>query len=226
MASVTLTTLVARVRERADMVGSTFVTDAATSLYAWINEANQKLHGKLVEAMGEEYVSSTSVLTTVAGTADYALPSGFFKLYGVELNQGGEVVSLLPYMRSERNDYRNSNRAVFLRAGWDVPRYALIGSNIRIYPVPQQVLTGSILYAPEATILNSGSDTVNYANGWERFIVLDAAIQCLGKEESSVKMLVDERDAVIAEIELQKEQRDLANPKRVRDVSDYSYDCF
>jgi len=37
MASVTLTSLVARVRERADMVGSSFVADSATGLYAWMN---------------------------------------------------------------------------------------------------------------------------------------------------------------------------------------------
>ena len=50
MAAVTLTTLLARVRERADMVGSTFVADSANGLYAWINEAHAKLHGMLVEA--------------------------------------------------------------------------------------------------------------------------------------------------------------------------------
>lgn len=218
MAVVTLTSLVARVRERADMVGSFFVTDSATGLYAWINEANQKLHGKLVEALGEEYVSSTSVLTTVAGTADYAVPSNFFKLYGVELTLGGEVTSLEPYMRSERNDYRNANRALFRFQGGELPRYALIGSNVRLYPIPQQVFTGSILYAPEATTLASGADTVNYPNGWERFIVLDAAIQCLAKEESSVRTLVEERAAVVAEIDLAKEQRDLSKVMRVRDV--------
>jgi hypothetical protein len=228
MAAVTLTSLVARIRERADMVGSTFVLDSATSLYAWINEANQKLHGKLVEALGEEYVSSTSVLTTVAGQADYAVPAGFFKLYGVELELGGEVTALEPYMRAERNDFRNANRAMFRYQGGDLPRYALIGSNIRLYPIPQQVFTGSILYAPEATVLAAGADTVNYPNGWERFIVLDAAIQCLAKEESSVKTLSDERAAVIAEIDLAKEQRDLANPKRVRDVTSFlgSYEVF
>jgi hypothetical protein len=222
VASVSLTSLVARIRERADMVGSTFVTDTATSLYAWINEANQKLHGKLVEALGEEYVSSVATLTTIAGTADYAVPTGFFKLYGVELTLSGEVTSLEPYMRAERNDYRNANRAGFNNSSWERPRYSLIGSNIRLYPIPQSVLTGSILYAPEATVLTTGADTVNYANGWERFIVLDAAIQCLAKEESAVRTLIDERDAVIKEIDLAKEQRDLANPKRVRDVTQYS----
>ncbi len=200
------------------MVGSTFVTDAATSLWAWVNEANQKLHGMLVEALGEEYISSAATLTTVTGTSDYAVPSGFFKLYGVGLPYQGDMRSLERYVRAERNVYR-TRQAV----GLDLPRYSLVGSNIRLYPAPTSVMVGEILYAPEATVLTAGSDTVNYPNGWERFIVLDAAIQCLAKEESSVKALTDERAAVIREIELAKESRDLATPLRVVDTSNLDY---
>lgn len=209
MASVTLATLLARVRERADMVGSSFVSDTATGLLAWVNEANQKLHGMLVGALGEEYVSSSSAFTTVAGTSDYAI-SGMYKLYGVDLLFQGNYRALKPYTRAERNVFRNSTSGAN-----EVPRYSLVGSSIRLYPTPTEVLTGAILYAPEATVLTSGSDTVNYPNGWERFIVVDAAIQALAKEESSVSVLAEERATIIKEIEQAKENRDLANPKRV-----------
>lgn len=218
MAAVTLTTLRTRVRERADMVGSSFVGDTATSLDAWINEANQKLHGMLVEALGEEYVSSTASLSIVAGTSDYAVPSGFFKLYGIDMTLGDYVYALKPYERAERNLYRNGRNPGVRVRGFEVPRYSLVGSIIRIYPTPQQVLTTTVLYAPEATVLVNGSDTVNYANGWERFIVLDAAIQCLAKEESDVRVLTEEREKVIREIELAKEQRDLSIMHRVVEV--------
>lgn len=196
------------------MVGSSFVADAATGLYAWVNEANQKLHGMLVEALGEEYVSSSAPLTLVAGTSDYAVPTGFFKLYGIDMTIGSYIHALKPYVRGERNVYRNANAG----AAISVPRYSLVGSNIRFYPTPQAVNTTSVLYAPEATVLTAGADTVNYPNGWERFIVLDAAIQCLAKEESDVRTLVAERAAVIREIEQAKEQRDLANVHKVVEV--------
>ncbi len=124
--------------------------------------------------------------------------------------------SLERYVRAERNVYRNLNTG---GAWFDIPRYSLIGSNIRLYPAPSTVMAGEILYAPEATVLTTGSDTVNYPNGWERFIVLDAAIQCLAKEESDVRTLVAEREKVIREIELAKESRDLATPMRVVDTS-------
>lgn len=212
MATVTLTTLRTRVRERADMVGSSFVADAATGLDAWINEANQKLHAMLVEAMGEEYVSSTQAFTTVAGQSDYGLPSSFYKLLGVDLDYHGIMRSLQRYERPERNLYRELHPEA-------LPRYALVGTNLRLYPAPPAGLTGSILYAPEATVLVNSGDSVTYPNGWERFIVIDAAIQALLKEESSVTGLVNERESIVREIRDAKENRDMATPKYVVDTS-------
>jgi hypothetical protein len=212
MATVTLTTLVARVRERADMPVAGFVADSATSLWAFINEAHAKLHGMLVDALGEEYASSSQAFTTVANQSDYALPATFYKLYGVDLDYHGLMRSLRRYNRAERNLYRELHPEY-------VPRYSLVGGSLRLYPAPAAGLTGAILYAPEATTLASGSDTVTYPNGWERFIVIDAAIQVLLKEESSVTALVNERESIIREIESTKEARDLATPHQVVDTS-------
>lgn len=208
MASVTMATLLTRTRERADMAGSSFVSDAR--LTDWINEANQKLHGMLVEALGEEYVSSTSSFTTVSGTSDYALPSGFYKLYGVDLNYHGAMRTLMRYERSERNAYRE------IRPD-QLPRYNVVGGNLRLYPATTSGLAGTILYAPEATVLHA-ADAVNYPNGWEKYIVIEAAIQALMKEESSVTALVAERERIEREIRDAKEARDMAMPKRVVDM--------
>lgn len=193
------------------MVGSAFVADSGLGLDAWINEANQKLHGMLVDALGEEYVSSSASFTTIANTSDYAVPASFYKLYGVDLDYHGVMRSLKQYTRAERNTYRELHPEF-------LPRYSLVGTNIRLYPIPTAGLTGAILYAPEATTLVNSGDTVNYPNGWQRFIVIDAAIQALAKEESDVRTLAAERAAIIKEIEQTKEQRDLATPKRVVDL--------
>lgn len=218
MATVTLDKLRTRARERADMVGSSFVADAATGLDAWINEAHQRLHGMLVDALGEEYISSTSAFTT-SSSSDYPLPSGFYKLFGVDLEYHGIMRSLTRYERPERNVFREMRPEA-------LPRYAIVGSNLRLYPVPAAGLTGSILYAPEATVLVGGSDSVTYPNGWEKFIVIDAAIQALLKEESSVTALVAERERIEREIRDAKEARDMATPKRVVDVTLTDLDPF
>lgn len=210
MASVTLTTLLTRVRERADMAGSSFVADAR--LADWINEANQRLYGMVVDALGEEYYSSSQSFTTVAEQADYALPSGFYKLLGVDLDYHGVMRALKRYERPERNTFRELRPEA-------LPRYALVGSNLRLYPAPTGGLSGAILYVPEcATLVNAG-DTVSYPNGWEKFIVIDAAVQALLKEESDVRALVAERGRIEQEIRDAKEARDMATPKRVIDTT-------
>ena len=209
------------------MVGSSFVADAANGLYAWVNEANQKLHGMLVDAMGEEYISSATAITIVAGTSDYAVPTGLFKLYGIDATISGYTQSLRQYQRRERNLFRNANTGGtggLTRYGLDVPHYSLVGGYIRLYPAPTSVFTCTVLYAPEATVLTTGTDAVNYPNGWERFIVLDAAIQMLLKEESSVTALVAEREKIIAEIALSKEQRDLSMSHRVTELETLDVD--
>lgn len=192
------------------MTGSSFVADSATGLDAWINEANQRLHAMVVDAMGEEYVSSTASFTTLAGTADYALPTGFYKLQGVDLDYHGLWRTLHRFEQPERNAFREMRPE-------SLPRYALVGNNLRLYPIPSAGLSGVIRYAPEATVLVNAGDTVSYPNGWEKFIVIDAAIQALLKEESDVRGLAAERERIEKEIREYKENRDLATPKYVVD---------
>jgi hypothetical protein len=213
MASVTLATLRSRVRERADMPVAGFIADSATSIDAFINEGVQRLHEKLVEAYGEEYVSSSAALTTVAGTSDYAVASDFMKLYGIDLTVNGTRRTLKPYMRAERNGYREGGIT------WaTIPRYSLVGGNIRLLPVPQSVLTGTVYYAPAAALLVNTSDAVNFPNGWERYVVLYASIQCLAKEESDTREYRTELEKLERELESLKENRDAAFPRSVVDM--------
>lgn len=217
--SVSLTTLRALVRERADMVGSAFVADTATGLDAWINEGYQRLHGLLVEAMGDEYVESQATLTTVAGTSDYALPATFFKLYGIDLPVGGSTRTLRPFTRGERNSLTAVNPS------WlTVPRYRVTGSNLRLLPAPQSVMVGTIFYAPVCPTLTAGSDSVSVPNGWELYIVLYAAIQALLKEESDVRGLREELSKLEANIIKLRDDRDQAFPHQAVDVDAVNLD--
>lgn len=194
------------------MVGSTFVTDTVTSVDAWINEGVQKLHERVVSALESEYIESEATLTTVAGQSDYALPADFFKLYGVDLNIAGVARTLRPYNRSERNRLQGS------WVPWmDVPRYRIVNSTLRLYPAPPAG-TGKIFYAPTAALLAAGGDTVNFPNGWEKYVVVYAAIQMLMKEESSTTELRRELEAIEGELVEARANRDAAFPKSAVDT--------
>lgn len=213
MADVTLANLISRARSRADMPIAGFVTDA--EVVDWLNEGVQKLHEKLVSAYGEEYVSSAATLI-VNSSGSATLPTNFFKLLTVEMTIAGTVVTLLPFMQQERNAYRN---ALNLPSGTK-PRYKLSAGNLILRP-PQVAGTQiALTYAPEATLLlvATPTQTVNFPNGWEKYVVLYAAIQMLEKEESSTTKAQDQLDKWDRELDELAQSRDNAAPKQSVDI--------
>lgn len=211
MSTVTLQNLIDRARSIADMPLAGFVTDA--ELKVWVNDGIGVLHEKLVSAYGEEYASSESVLTTIAGQTDYALPATFFKLYGVDLTFGSSTRALRPYMRSERNAYRNQTWAPSM----PLPRYSLVGNNLRLLPAPPAA-TGKILFAPAPTSLSLTTDTVTFPSNWERYVALYAAIQMRRKEETDIRDHVRELEKWDRELMELAADRDLAFPKQAVDL--------
>lgn len=56
-------------------------------------------------------------------------------------------------------------------------------------------------------------------NGWEEYIVVDAAMKCLQKEESDVSVLMAEKSALKQRIEAMASNRDAGKPERITDVN-------
>lgn len=220
MSTVTLTTLRTLVRERADMVGSSFVADSATGLDRWINEGIAALHQLLVTAYGEEYVESTGSISAVAGTTDYNLPSDFFKLYELNADSGGRTQSLRRFNRAERNTYRNSTNL-----GSSLPRYRVVGSKLRLEPA---TFTGTIQirYAPQHTALVSGSDSVTFPMTWEQYVIVYAAAQALQKEESSTAALAALLERWDRELLDVAAVRDNSEPLQSVDVDNIDVECY
>lgn len=214
MAAVSLTTLRALAREKADMPVAGFVANSATGIDSYINEGISILHGKLIGAFGSDYAESSSTSSTTGATT-YSLPSDFFKLWGVDLVMGSEVITLQPYMRNERNYYRNQTQNMLGGRS----RYKLTGTaSIGFYPIIPSGLFITILYAPGATVLVSGADTVTFPNGWERYVAYHAAIQMKAKGEEDTRELRVEVARMDAELKELIEQRDGSFPLHATDV--------
>lgn len=188
MAAVSLSTLRTRARRRANQENSLLCSPAEVADY--LNEGAKRLHELLVGALAEEYVKKAQAFATIGGTSDYALPSDFFKLTGVDLIISNKAVPLQRYNEPERNAYKNISTVSW----FSVPRYKLEGSFLRLYPAPTTSLTGSIIYIPLLQV-NSGAknemsldaDTVDFPNGWEKFVTLYAAIEMMDKEETETR---------------------------------------
>ncbi len=230
MAAVTLTQLRAKARELADMTGSLFITDSADSLDQWINEGAQKLHDLYVQAYGEDYLEKSAVLTTVAGTTDYALPADFYKLLGVELPVNGEQKSLKLYNRAERNALSGQMLSI---SQLSLPQYKLSAGVIRLLPAPRTVLVGKIWYSPLLQVTNGSTvtnllvaagDSINFPNGAERYVIMYAARKAKVKQEDDVSALTRDIDIEESKLQVLIEERNAAEPKSAVDVEATDFD--
>lgn len=220
--AATLLTLRTRAKRLADMENSSFVADA--EWLAYINEGKAELHEILV-GKHEDYSVTSCTIPLVAGTDAYALPDGtlyssalaFLKERGVDLVVGSESYTLEPFEFRERNRYSFVEGAGIS----DVPyRYSVVGDNLRITPAPTASGTLTLWYVPQSVDLSADGDTLpaSMATGWERYLVVYAAMRALMKEESDVSALMAELARSRATIEAAAGTRRAGDPRRVVDV--------
>lgn len=238
--TMTLTQLITAVRQRADFVNSQFVTDA--ELTSYINQSYFELYDLLIQKYGDNYyVADPAVFSTDGSTMQYPLPNGtltsftngrtgatsyqapaIYKLLGVDLelaNQSQSFVTIRPFNFSDRNRYAVPNFQSFY--GVTNMRYRLNGDYLWLTPIPASGQQIQIWYAPRLTQLSSGSDTCDGISGWTEYIIVDAAIKALAKEESDTSVFMAQKQGLIQRIEAAGENRDAANPATIAD-SQYS----
>lgn len=212
--SVTLAQLKERVRQRADMESSTFVTDAELTTY--INSSIAELHDLLVAAYGSDYFLSESTFSTVDGTANYSLPATFYKLVGIDCQiNNSDWVSLRPFNFNERN--RNQD-LTFGTAGGPNLRYRVMGANVKLSPTPGGVYSMKVWFVPKATALSADADTFDDLNQFSEYVIVDSAIKCMQKEESDVSVLMAQKAELKRRIEVMAENRDAGNSESVSDI--------
>jgi hypothetical protein len=186
--SRTLAQMVADARERADMVGSTFITD--TTFKQYVSDSCATVYNMLVMARGHAYYQTTTTFVTTSATL-YALPADFFELQLAQIDYGGLKQTLRPFMLKEA-------------ARWS--------------EMPSQPgYTVTLRYTPAPPTLTLDADTFDGIAGFEQWAVLDAAIKALTKEESDVSVLLAQRAMKEQEIARLAPTRDAQFPDRVID---------
>ena len=148
-------------RQRADMVNSTFVSDA--ELNSYINASYFELYDLLVQKYGNDYYMKEYSFQLVGNQSRYDLPEDFFKLLGVdlEISAGPDgYVSLRPFTLAERNRYSTANVQTWI--GVTNLRYRISGNKLWFTPSPQTGQTIRIWYVPRlAELVDTVTITVN-----------------------------------------------------------------
>lgn len=227
--TMTLAQLMTAVRQRADMITGTY-TPALTGadffvtepeLISYINQSYFELYDLLIAAFGNNYFVKNPpyAFSTDGVNAMYALPSDFYKLLGVDLSLAGGTpgswLTVRAFEFADRNRYSVPNFQAFY--GVTNLRYRLNGNNLWLTPTPASGQNMQIWYIPTMTTLAALSDTCDGISGWTEYIICDAAIKCLEKEESDVSVLGAQKSALVQRIQSMAENRDVGPPPKVID---------
>lgn len=212
-------------QQRADRVNSNFVTLPEWNSY--INQSAKELYDLLVTVYEDYYLASPITFIT-DGSTSFALPNGanysgapaFYKLWGVDCGlatSGNAWVTLRKFDAIERNKYVyptiTSSYAGVLNL-----RYRVAGSNLMFIPTPSSGQSIRLWYIPRLETLLSDSDILDGVSGWTEYVIIDAAIKALQKEESDVSVLFAQKAALIDRIQAAAMNRDAGAPDTISDT--------
>ncbi len=222
-------------QQRADRVESNFVTMSEWNSY--INQSLTELYD-LMQTVYEDYFLATSITFVTTGTDVYPLPNGvnytaampFYKLVGVDLglgNTNNARVTINKFDFIDRNRYIYPSITSTFMGVFNM-RYRVMGDNLHFIPTPSSGQYVTMWYVPRMTKLLRDTDVSNGINGWLEYIIIDAAIKALQKEESDTSTLLLQKAAMIERINTSAMNRDagapdtISNSRRNGGFDDYS----
>lgn len=223
--TMTLLQLRDAVRQRSDMVNSTFVSDA--ELNSYINQSAFEFYDLLITVY-ENYFMAPPIQFQTDGSMQFALPDGvlysaapkFYKLMGVDL---GLAQNNNAWLTLKRFDFIERNKYIYPQLtsnylGVFNLRYEVVGGNLMFIPTPSAGQYIRVWYIPVFQTLTSDSDTLDGISGWTEYVICDGSIKCGQKEETDVSVLMAQKQALLKRIEEAASNRDIALPARVSDT--------
>ncbi len=215
----TLAELKTRVRERCDMENSTFISDSELTTY--INESYAELYD-LIIATYEDYYTVEVDLTASNQDGVLTLPSDFYKLRGLDRSLGSsneDYITVYKYNFNERNVKDSAPHRLRAAQGLYV-EYRIVKNEIKLTPKASSDGDYRLWYMPQIAFLVDGTDTVDAPAGFDEYIVIDAAIKCLVKEESDTMALDRAKALMTKRINDMAVNRDADQPEAISDTQD------
>lgn len=228
------TALALRARERADMVGSTFVSDAEVLRY--LENGWQELYGVIVIdnpkslRLERTHTVNEGVATVgigVDGTAKFEVK----RIHAVLLLEGGVEMELLrpAALREILSTYRTGARgrpmAYELNGIISASLPDKTFQQLRIGPIPDKAYQVKLFYSPMLKLtdlipLEEGESASGIPhNDWAQYVVLCAAIAMRDKEESDTSVLLAEKAHLLENMRSSWNPDDVSEADRVVQVS-------
>lgn len=224
-----------KAQQRADRVNSNFVTTAEWNGY--INQSLTELYDILITSF-EDYFLAPPIRFTADGTTFlFSLPNGsntfsnyqnqtitpapFYKLKGVDLalnSSNSAFTTVAKFNFIDRNRYFYPTSGGTLYGAFNL-QYRLMGTQIEFIPTPTASQIIQLWYIPRLAALLKDTDitTIGYS-GWLEYVITDAAIKALQKEESDVSVLAMQKKDLLVRIQNASQNRDDGRPDTISDV--------
>lgn len=228
-------------KQRADRVNSQFVTTQEWNSY--INQSLYELYDLLITCYGDDYyVAPSAKFYTSGATQNYPLPNGvltfkddnnndfvaapIYKLLGVDLGvntAANGYVTVRRFNFIDRNRYFYPNTASTIYGVFNM-QYILLGDKIQFIPIPSANQPIRLWYIPRMNQLLKDTDTTSEGvSGWLEYVIIDAAIKALQKEESDVSVLMAQKEAMKRRIEAAASNRDAGQGDTISDTRATSF---
>lgn len=223
---------------RADKLNSKFLTTDEWN--SNINQSAYELYDILVTKFGDDYFLAPSIIFTTSGAKNYPLPDGslqflntatntvttapaLYKLIGVDC---GVAVGNNAWVTLPRFNWIDRNKFVYpqLQAnalGVFNLSYRQMGNQLFFIPNPSAGQFIQVWYVPVLSQMLKDTDMMPFdISGWVEYVIVDAAIKALEKEESfdQANMLKMNKAALLERIETTAANRDIGQPNSVSDT--------
>lgn len=220
--NLTLDDFILRFRNRGGYRNSTVFTDVIITEF--VNSAMCEVWDLLVNTWEDYYLKEDTSFMTMNGVEQYGLPSDFYKLRRVEIQEGAGATSRFRKLRPAGLERLNRLRD---ESGEPI-RYHLRGVNnaapppdfipvIVLAPTPVAAQTLRYTYIPVAQQLVSGTDTWDGINGYDELVTQRALL----KADMRENVMTTEREREIARLEQRvissAPSRDAGEPVRMSD---------
>lgn len=224
-----------RAQQRADRVGSNFVTESEWNFF--IDQSMYELYDLLLTVYEDYFLEQPVSFSVINNQSTYPLPNGsnsfqdasgstiipkaLYKLSGVDLalntaNNAFVTVSKFNWIDRNNYVYPNSNSTIY---GVFNLQYRMMGTNIHFIPTPTANQIIRLWYVPRLPQLIKNTDltTIGFS-GWLQYVIVRAAKYALDKEESDTTKLDEELLFLKARIEESANNRDQGRPDKISDV--------
>lgn len=220
---------------RADMLNSNFVTMDEWNQY--INQSIYELYDILITKYGDDYFMAPSYSFTTTAASSYVLPNGVqtflntqtntvevappvYKLLGVDC---GVAVGNNAWVTLPRYNWIDRNKFVYPQLtanalGVFNLSYRQMGNQLYFIPRPAAGQYIQLWYIPRMRQLLKDTDMLDFSiSGWSEYVIVDAAIKALTKQESfdMANNLKVDKAALLERITTTAANRDAGQPNTV-----------